>query len=76
MRDDDMVGVRENAWRRSDHYRPHRLKLLQCNKSDPAFLLIKSYFSMWKLRAARMLKSREIDHLVVISHSPHKKTTS
>jgi len=50
--------------------------LLQCNKFKPAFLLIKSYFSMWKLRAEQMLNRREIDHLVVTSRSPHKKTTS
>jgi len=30
--------------------------MLQCSKSGTAFLLIGSYFPMWKLRAERMLK--------------------
>jgi lipid A 3-O-deacylase len=35
--------------------------MLQRNKSESAFLLIKSYFPMWKLRAVRMPAAAEIN---------------
>jgi lipid A 3-O-deacylase len=50
----------------SGHYRRGRLRGFAHNGIEPAFLLIKSYFPMWKLRAGRVPDAAEIEdeHLI------------
>jgi hypothetical protein len=52
---------------KSGHYRRGRLRGFAHKGIEPAFLLIKSCFQMWKLRAGRMPDAAEIEDELLIS---------